>query len=367
MSATPGTVPAARRHAVLHELRVTAVEPLTDDSVTITFAVPPELGDDYAFTQGQHVSVRCTVAGDEVRRSYSICTPAGSGVLRIAVKRLEGGVFSGHAHTRLRAGDMLEVMTPTGRFHTPLDPASARHHVAIAAGSGITPVLSIIATTLAVEPRSRVTLLYGNRTSAGIMFLEELFDLKNRHPERFQLVNVLSRERLDAELLSGRIDAQRLGRLLDALLPGGADEWFVCGPRAMIEGARATLLERGVEAARIHSELFHSGRDPGRAPAAPAAAGAGESRVTILLDGRSSTVTLAAAGEPILDAALRVRADAPFACKDGVCGTCRARVVSGRVSMDGNQALEPDEVAAGFVLACQSHPVTPEVTLDFDG
>jgi ring-1,2-phenylacetyl-CoA epoxidase subunit PaaE len=366
VSAALGAAPAVPRHAVLHELRVAAVEPLTDDSVTITFEVPEPLRDAYRHTQGQHVSVRCPVAGDEARRNYSICTPAGSGVLRIAVKRLEGGVFSSHAHTRLRPGDALGVMTPTGRFHTPLDPARARHHVAIAAGSGITPVLSIVATTLAVEPRSRVTLLYGNRTTAGIMFLEELFDLKNRFCERFQLVNVLSREEQEAELLSGRIDGRRLGRLLDLLLPGGGDEWFVCGPRAMIEEARATLLQRGVEAPRIHSELFHAGRDAAASGRRAAPAGDG-SRVTVVLDGRSSSFELGGGGESVLDAALRVRGDAPYACKDGVCGTCRARVVSGAVTMDRNHALEREEVEAGFVLACQSHPVTPAVILDFDG
>lgn len=368
MSTAPGTAPAAPRHAVLHELRVAAVEPLTDNSVTVTFEVPGRLREAYRHIQGQHVSVRCPVAGDEARRNYSICTPAGSGVLRIAVKRLDGGVFSGYAHTRLRAGDTLEVMTPTGRFHAPLDPGRARHHVAVAAGSGITPVLSIVATTLAVEPRSRVTLLYGNRTTAGIMFLEELFDLKNRFCQRFQLVNVLSREEQEAELLNGRLDGPRLGRLLDTLVPGGGDEWFLCGPRAMIEEARATLLGRGVEGSRIHSELFHAGADraaPRRAvPAGPAGDG---SRVTVVLDGRSSSFELGAGGEPILDAVLRVRSDAPYACKDGVCGTCRARVLSGTVTMDRNHALEPDEVEAGFVLACQSHPASPAVTLDFDG
>ncbi|HVS42310.1 MAG TPA: 1,2-phenylacetyl-CoA epoxidase subunit PaaE [Candidatus Dormibacteraeota bacterium] len=355
-----------RRHAVLHELRVAAVEPLTEDSVTITFDVPDALRDAYDFVQGQHVSVRCRVAGDELRRNYSICTPAGSGVLRIAVKRLEGGAFSSYAHSRLRAGDVLEVMTPTGRFHTALDPARARHHAFIAAGSGITPVLSLLATTLEVEPRSRVTLLYGNRTTASIMFLEELCDLKNRHPARFHLVNVLSRERQESELLSGRLDPERLSRVLDALVdPAGVDEWFVCGPRAMIDGARVTLVARGVDAAHVHGELFHAGADPSP-PLPPAATAEGTSRVTVVLDGRSSTFELAPGGERILDAALRVRGDAPFACRDGVCGTCRARVLEGAVTMDRNHALEPSEVDAGFVLACQSHPASPTVTLDFD-
>ena len=364
-----GSVPPAappRRHAVLHGLRVAAVEPLTEDSVTITFEIPDGLRDVYDFVQGQHVSVRCRVAGDELRRNYSICTAAGSGVLRIAVKRLEGGAFSSYAHARLRAGDVLEVMTPTGRFQTALDPARSRHHAFIAAGSGITPVLSLLATTLAVEPRSRVTLLYGNRTTASIMFLEELCDLKNRHPARFHLVHVLSRERQEAELLSGRLDPDRLSRVLDGLVdPAGVDEWFVCGPQRMIEEARVTLLERGIEAGHIHSELFHAGADPSPPPP-PAAVAEGISRVTVMLDGCSSSFELAPDGERILDATLRVRPDAPFACRDGVCGTCRARVLEGAVIMDRNHALEREEVDTGFVLACQSHPASPTVTLDFD-
>lgn len=368
MSAAAEPVAQPRRHAVLHELRVATVEPLTEDSMSITFDVPAPLRDAYDFVQGQHVSVRCRVAGDEVRRNYSICTAAGSGILRIAVKRLEGGVFSSYAHTQLRSGDVLEVMTPTGRFHTALDPTRARHHAFVAAGSGITPILSLLATTLAVEPHSRVTLLDGNRTTASIMFLEELCDLKNRYRERFQMVHVLSRERQESELLSGRLDPERLSRVLDALVdPAGVDEWYVCGPKPMIDGARATLAGRGVEAARIHSELFHAGDEPPAArPPRTAAGAAGTSRVTVILDGRSSTFELAPDGERILDAALRVRGEAPYACRDGVCGTCRARVVEGAVAMDRNHALEREEVDAGFVLACQSHPTSPTVTLDFD-
>jgi ring-1,2-phenylacetyl-CoA epoxidase subunit PaaE len=363
----------ARRHAVFHELRVAAIEPVTDDSVAITFAVPPELAADYDFVHGQHVSLRCTLAGDDVRRNYSICTPAGSGLLRVAVKRLPHGVFSSYAHSQLRPGDVIEVMTPTGRFTATLEPLSARAHVAIAAGSGIAPVLSIIATLLEREPLSEVTLLYGNRTSQDIMFLEELEDLKNRYPQRFALHLFLSRERLEASVYSGRIDAERLASLLGSpLLPARVDEWFLCGPRAMIDGAREVLDAHGVDAQHVHSELFHAeGRAAGQArgdgAGSTSAGAAGMSSVTVVLDGRSSTFTLQRDGEPVLDAALRVRGDAPYACKDGVCGTCRARVVDGAVTMDENFALEPSEVAAGFVLACQSHPATDTLTLDFDG
>ena len=367
---TAGAPPArVRRHAVFHDLRVAAVDPLTDDSVAITFDVPDELAADYDFVHGQHVSLRCTVAGDDVRRSYSVCTPAGSGVLRVAVKRLPGGVFSSYAHTALRAGDVVEVMTPVGRFTTPIDTSRLRSHVAVAAGSGIAPVLSIAATLLAGEPRSDVTLVYGNRTAGDVMFLEELEDLKNRYPSRFALHIVLSRERRDADILSGRVDGARLEALLDSpLLPVRVDEWFLCGPAAMIAALRGVLAARGVDGARVHSELFHAqDRTPSAGtPTVSAGTPAGAATVTVLLDGRASTVSIPVAGEPILDAALRVRSDTPYACRSGVCGTCRARVVDGAVTMACNEALEPSEVDAGFVLACQSHPATPTVTLDFD-
>ena len=366
---------APHRRPVFHPLRVSQLDRLTDDAVQITFDVPERLRADFDFVHGQHVTVLCPQVGDTVRRNYSVCSPAGSGRLRIGVKRLAGGAFSGYALERLRVGDVLEVMTPTGRFHTRLDPAACRHHLAVAAGSGITPILSIIATTLRVEPSSRFTLLYGNRTVGSIMFVEELADLKNRYPDRFTLVHVLSREAQEVELFHGRIDADRLSRLLDVLAPPETvDEWFLCGPSGMVEQARATLRGLGVRPENVHFELFHvDGRPP--APAVDRSGGpdaAGDvptdaSMVTVVLDGRSSTFPLAGDGSAILDAALKVRADAPYACRGGVCGTCRARLVRGEVRMDQNYALEPDEIAAGFVLACQSHPVSDKVTLSFDG
>lgn len=364
---------SARRVPAFHPLRVAEVERLTDDAVCLTFDVPERLRADFDFAPGQHLTVLSPQVGDTARRNYSICSPAGSGRLRIGVKRLPGGAFSGYALDRLRAGDTLEVMTPTGRFHTRLDPGRARHYCAIAAGSGITPVLSIISSALAVEPDSRVTLLYGNRTANSIMFTEELADLKDRYPQRFTLVHVLSREAHEVDLFSGRIDADRLPRLLDVVAPPETvDEWFLCGPFELVRQARQTLEGLGVPAESIHFELFHVDGTP--APTAPTASVAGgepvasadASTVTVVLHGRSSTFPLARDGAGILDAALTVRADAPYACKGGVCGTCRARLVSGEVRMDQNYALEPDEVAAGFVLACQSHPVTDEVTLSFD-
>ena len=357
-----------RRHAVFHPLRVDAVERLTDDAVAITFAVPDDLRDDYEYAAGQHLTVRMTIAGEEVRRNYSICAPAGSGRLRVAVKRLEGGAFSAFATSGLRPGDTVDVMTPTGRFHVPLDPDNAKHYCAVAAGSGITPVISIIATALDVEPNSRFTLVYGNRNTSSIMFLDELSDLKDRYHTRFRLINVLSREPQEVELFSGRIDADKVRRLLTTLIPvDSVDEWFLCGPFVMVEQVRDTLVAEGVGRAHVHMELFHvEGEAPRETVAADIARDQGSSSVTVVLDGRSSTFDVPRGGQRILDAALAVRPDAPYACKGGVCGTCRAKLLDGEVAMDRNYALEQDEIDAGFVLACQSRPVTDRVSLDFD-
>ncbi|MGH8892210.1 MAG: 1,2-phenylacetyl-CoA epoxidase subunit PaaE [Actinomycetes bacterium] len=364
---TTGPV-TGRRHGTFHPLRVSSVDRLTEDAVAITFDVPDELRDDYAFTQGQHLTVRTDVDGVEVRRNYSICAPATSGRLRIGVKRLPGGAFSGLANSTLRSGDVVDVMTPTGRFFTPLRPDNAKHYCALAAGSGITPVLSIVATVLDVEPASTVTLVYGNRKTSSVMFLEELADLKDRHPTRFRLVNVLSREPQEVELFSGRIDADKLRRLLAVLVPPGTvDEWFLCGPFAMVQEAREVLADSGVDSRHVHTELFHvEGEAPRESSAVDEERAEGSSTVTVTLDGRGSTLQVPRSGTRILDAVLGVRADAPYACKGGVCGTCRAKLLSGEVSMERNYALEPDEIEAGFVLACQSHPVSDEVVLDFD-
>jgi ring-1,2-phenylacetyl-CoA epoxidase subunit PaaE len=369
LTATPvADAPAGHRRATIHPLRVKGVAPLTDDAVVIEFEVPPELAGEYAFTHGQHVSLRCEAAGDDVRRSYSICSAAGTGRLAVAVKRLPGGVFSAYAMEQLRPGDTVEVVTPIGHFNTPLDPNRAATYTMVAAGSGITPILSILTTTLAVERHSSVTLIYGNRTVKDIMFLEELEDLKNRYADRFALYHVLSREEQDVPLFHGHIDGARLTAFLDQLIPPeDVDEWFLCGPRDMIESARAVLLDRGVAAAHVHSELFHADDAPrptDRRASADEATGA--ATVSIVLDGRTSTFPVDPDGERILDAALRVRSDAPYACKGGVCGTCRSKLVSGSVEMDQHFALEQSEIDAGFVLACQSHPTSPEVVLDFD-
>jgi ring-1,2-phenylacetyl-CoA epoxidase subunit PaaE len=358
---------AAKRKPVFHLLRVAELDRITDDAVAITFEVPEELAEEYRFVAGQHLALRCTIAGDDVRRNYSICTPPSSGRLRVGVKRLPDGVFSSYAMERLRVGDTIEVLTPTGQFHTPLDPAQARHYGAVAAGSGITPILSILASALEVEPRSRATLIYANRTTGNIMFLEELGDLKDRYLDRFQLIHVLNDEWRDAELLSGRLDRDRLTVLLDTLVTPDVDEWFLCGPLELTETVRRTLVDRGADPDHIHRELFHVDPLPPRPPRPAADAVAdGGAKVTVVLDGRGTSFTLDPAGEPILDAALRLRGDAPYACKNGVCGTCRAKLVEGKVEMAQNFALERDEVDRGYVLACQSHPASDQVVLDFD-
>ena len=359
-----------RRHSVFHPLRVASVERLTDDAVAVTFDVPAELREEFRFQAGQHVSIRSPVVGDEVRRNYSICAPATSGRLRIGVKRIPDGVFSSYVAERLRPGDVLDIMTPTGSFCTALDPSQGKRYGAIAAGSGITPVLSILSTALEVEPGSSAVLIYVNRTTLSVMFLEDLEDLKDRYPDRFQLIHVLDEEPLDIEILSGRLDADRLGRILDRLvLADDVDEWFLCGPLPMTDVAREVLLARGTESDRIHRELFFVGPPPAAGDRIPAAAEPEPSTgasVTVMLDGRSQSFVLPEDGASILDATLRYRADAPFACKNGVCGTCRAKVVEGKVRMDANYALEPADVDAGYALACQSHPAADRVVIDFD-
>jgi ring-1,2-phenylacetyl-CoA epoxidase subunit PaaE len=353
-------------------LRVAAVDRLTDDAVAVTFDVPPELRGAYAFAAGQHVTVRrADPDAEEVRRSYSICSaPAelvAQGRFRIGVRQIAGGVFSTFAGKALRPGDTVEVLPPLGHFTTAFDPARRRRYAAVAAGSGITPVLSLISTALPTEPASTFTLLYGNRYARSVMFAEELADLKDRYPTRLHIVHVLSREPQEARLLSGRLDADRLGELFDTLVPvERIDEWFLCGPQAMVTGARGVLADRGVPDSSIHIELFHVEEQPPVQAAEEELAGGDDAEVTIRLDGRASTFTMGR-HERVLDAALRVRAELPYACKGGVCSTCRARLVEGEVQMAANWALEPDELAAGYVLTCQSSPVSDRLMVDYDG
>ncbi len=364
--------PATTRHRGayrFHPLTVAAVHRLTEDAVAVTFDVPERLAREFRFVQGQHLTVRWRSDGEELRRNYSVCAAAPDGPLRIAVKRLSDGGFSAFANTTLRPGDVLDVMPPLGGFHAPLRPDAARAHVAIAAGSGITPVLSLVLTTLATEPGSTFTLVYANRTGGDVMFLDELHDVKDRYPERFQLLNVFSREVTEAPLSSGRVDRDKLDVLFSSLVPpSGVDQWYLCGPFELVRLVRTVLDERGVPAGRVHFELFHTGEDepaPRRQPQRSQAGGA--SRVGFTLGGVTSSVAVdTGADETVLGAVLRARGDAPFACRGGVCGTCRARVVEGEVDLARNFALEDEEVAAGYVLTCQSRPVTPRVVVDYD-
>lgn len=351
-------------------LEVLSVEPLTHDSVVVGLR-PAEGAPPVAWAAGQHLVLRRNVDGTELRRTYSICSSTASGQLRIAVKRLEGGAFSGWATSQLRPGDRLEAMAPKGRFTPRLDAGGPpRRYVAVAAGSGITPVLSIVSSVLDVEPRSSVALWYGNRTTDDVMFLEELCDLKDRYPQRFEVLFFMSREEQEVELFSGRLDGARVRRLLAELEPpAGVDEWYLCGPFGMVTEVKAALLEAGVEAGRVHLELFHvDGELPRAAQEARAARHAGEggrvAEVTVLLNGRASRLEVPFDGPSVLDALAAVRSDAPYSCKSGVCGTCRARVVRGSVEMDLAYALEPDETDDGVVLMCQSHPLTDELRLE---
>jgi ring-1,2-phenylacetyl-CoA epoxidase subunit PaaE len=348
-----------------HPLRVADVERLTDDAVAITFDVPPDLAAAFAFAPGQHLTLRAVVDGVEVRRSYSICSAPSSGRLQVAVKLLPGGVFSSHANGALLPGDVLDVMAPAGRFGVLIDPAHRKRYVAVVAGSGITPVMSLVPALLEGEPHSSVVVVYGNRTTASVMFGEELTDLKDRYPERLQLVHVLSREARDSELLTGRIEGAKVEQLLDLVVPPSTvDEWLLCGPFELVQQVRAALTRRGVDPAHVRTELFHVDGEPPRV-ARPRTADDATQTVTVRLDGRSTTFAMPDDGS-VLDATLAVRADAPFACKGGVCGTCRALVVRGAVTMARSYALEPEEVAAGYVLTCQAVPTTPELEVDYD-
>ncbi|GFE15402.1 phenylacetic acid degradation protein [Streptomyces glebosus] len=346
---------------MFHPLQVREIERLTDDAVAVTFAVPPELRTTFRHTPGQHIALRRSVDGQEIRRTYSICTPAtDEPVLRVGIRLVEEGAFSTYALKELAVGDTVDVMAPAGRFT--LEPRPG-HFVGIVGGSGITPVLSIAATLLAQQPDARFCLIRSDRTAASTMFLEEVADLKDRYPQRFQLIHTLSREEQQAGLPSGRLDETRLRSLLPALLKtDSVDGWYLCGPYGLVQGAERALRALDVPRTRIHEEIFHV--DNGT-PTTPIAATPAHSAVTATLDGRSGNWPVHD-GESLLEAVLRNRADAPYACKGGVCGTCRAFLVSGEVRMDRNFALESDEVDAGYVLACQSHPLTEKVELDFD-
>lgn len=361
-----------RRRARFHRLTVRNVRPLTEDSIEVTFDVPSELAGAYDYDPGQYVAIRASINGTELRRSYSICALPTPGEIRIAIKRDLGGAFSTWALANLAPGHVLDVMSPEGTFTTDIEPDAVKHYVAIAAGSGVTPVIALASSVLHEAPLSQCTIVYSNRTALDTMFLEDLADLKDRYPARLALHHVLTRETRTSPLLSGRIDHEKLEAILGLLVrPENVDEWFICGPFELVQLCRDTLADHGVAASDIHYELFTTG-EPGRPegsrgrPVEVDPGGAVHS-ITFTLDGRASTVTTPVHGrESVLNAALRVRPDVPFACAGGVCGTCRAKLVAGTVDMQENFALEPEELDRGYVLTCQSLPTSESVSVDYD-
>jgi ring-1,2-phenylacetyl-CoA epoxidase subunit PaaE len=348
-----------------HTLRIAEVCRETADAVSVRFEVPPQLADEYRFVQGQHVTLRTWLDGEEVRRSYSICAGVDDGELRVAIKRVPGGKFSTWANAQLRAGGEIDVLTPDGPFHTPLDAAQAKHYVAFAAGSGITPILSLAKTTLRREPRSRFTLIYGNRRLADAMFQEALEDLKDRYLGRFVLYNIFSREVQDVELFNGRLDAAKVRAFAETLVPAATiDEAFVCGPGGMIDEVEGALLALGVPPAHVHVERF--GIPTGEPVHHVETGDAARASIGIVIDGVRREVDFHAGDPSILDAAVRAGIDLPYSCKGGMCCTCRAKVLEGRVRMDKNYSLDRQDVAAGFVLTCQAHPLTERVVVSYD-
>jgi ring-1,2-phenylacetyl-CoA epoxidase subunit PaaE len=351
-----------------HSLTVASVARETRDAIALTFDIPPALREAFRFVQGQHLTLRADIAGEDVRRSYSICSAVQDDLLRIAVKKAPGGTFSTWANERLAPGQIIEVMPPMGHFNVPLAEANRKHYVGFAAGSGITPLLSIIKTTLLTEPCSRFTLFYGNRSSSAVMFKEELSDLKDRFLARLNLVYVMSREPQDIDILNGRIDRTKADALLEHWVdPAGIDTAFVCGPDGMMQAVAQSLEAHGVSKARIRIELFAASipKHEHRVQSLPQS-GDTECEVTVIIDGAARQYTLERTQENILDAALKNGIELPYSCKGGVCSTCRAKLIEGEVDMDVNFALEDYEVARGFILCCQSYPATDKVVVDFD-
>jgi ring-1,2-phenylacetyl-CoA epoxidase subunit PaaE len=343
----------------------------TDDCVSVSFHVPDEWQEEFKFIAGQNITLRTNIQGEEIRRSYSICSSPHENELRVAIKKVEEGLFSSHAHRHFKSGQVLNVLAPTGNFILPLDVSHKKHYVAFAAGSGITPVISILKTILKEEPFSRISLIYGNRNRGSVIFREELLALKNDHPDRFQLIHIFSREKMDAPIFEGRIDAAKCEMIFNQILPMSAgQEYLLCGPAPMIFGVRAWLLEQNVSGKKIHYELFS---DPGESGSAlkkitpeKKESSREKSLVTIRLDGVSTDFEIPVDGPTILEAAIQAGADLPYACRAGVCASCRAKLVKGEVTMDQNYALADEELEEGFILACQAHPASEKLTIDFD-
>jgi len=351
-----------------YPLRVAEIVPETDEANSIRFEVPADLAELFRFKAGQHLTLRTELGGEEVRRNYSLCAAPSDGDLMVTVKRIVGGAFSNWIGDHLKVGDTLDVMTPHGSFTTEFDPQAKRHYAGFAGGSGITPVISLIRTALSIEPKSRFTLFYGNRDSSSIIFLEALAALKDRYLGRFELYHFLSDEEGDIDLFNGMLDREACDAAIEHLIddPKDVDAWFICGPGPMMDAAESSLLDRGVARERIHIERFIAGR-----PSAALAAQMAELQekaagltLTVTLDGRKRKVEFSAAN--ILDSAREAGMPAPFACKAGVCATCRAKVVKGKVEMAARYGLTDEEIASGYVLTCQSVPVGAGVAVDYD-
>ena len=359
---------------LFHPLRVKAIEPDTAEAVIVSFEVPADLQQVFGFTQGQYLTLRHEIDGQDLRRSYSICAGLDDGELRVGVRKVRGGVFSNWINASLKPGDTIQVMAPQGRFFVPIEPGSARHHVGIAGGSGITPILSIMKTVLAREPHSRFTLIYGNRQLQSTMFKEEIEDLKNRYMTRLVLQHVFSDEHTDSPLGFGVMNREKISEFLRTLVPAASiDHVYICGPFQMNDEAETALLAAGVPEERIHIERFGVALPSGAAAGEVGAVvhealpgDAKQARITIVRDGLQREITFTEGQPSILDAASAAGLEVPFSCTSGVCGTCRAKLVEGEVRMERNFALDKNEVAAGFVLACQAHPLTERVTLSFD-
>jgi ring-1,2-phenylacetyl-CoA epoxidase subunit PaaE len=351
-----------------HTLTVAKVKNETRDTIAVTFDVPPELAQSFTYQQGQHLTLRAQIEEEDVRRSYSICSAVQDGTLRVAIKRTQGGLFSSWANDNLKPGMTLDVMPPMGHFNVPLAPANARRYVAFAAGSGITPILSIIKTTLMTEPGSSFTLFYGNRASSSVIFKDELADLKDIYMQRLNLAYVMSREQQDIELFNGRITREKCEQLLKHWIRvEDIDVAFICGPEDMMHGVSAALQEAGMARQNIKIELFAASIPKHQhKPRVLDAAARHETFVTVIMDGNHTSFSMDKDKESILDAGLRAGIDMRYSCKGGVCSTCRCKLLDGKVDMDANYALEDYEIARGFVLSCQSFPVTDKVVIDFD-
>jgi ring-1,2-phenylacetyl-CoA epoxidase subunit PaaE len=354
-----------------HKLTVKDIRNETADCISIAFHIPEELKEEFRFVHGQNITVKVIIDNEEIRRSYSICSSPSENELRIAVKKIAYGKFSDYADS-LKKNDLLDVLPPTGNFYTKLDPSNKKSYIAFAVGSGITPVISIIKTTLEIEPQSNFTLIYGNKNRSSIIFKEQLEAIKNRYISRFVLHHILSREQTDSEINHGRINAEKCDELSDKLIDiKNAEDFFICGPEQMIFSVKDWLEKKGVEKKKIHFELFTV---PGEQSTVNSRLSSVESKknkgkvsnITIKQDGISFDFDLPYDGEPILDAAIKQGVDLPFSCKGGVCSTCRAKLIEGKVEMEHNYSLEPDELENGFILTCQSHPRREKVVIDFD-